>query len=135
MHLRRVILTHPLRAVAMIALAACVASMSACLGDNDTPTMKVQGGDVTRGARAIDKYGCGSCHVIPGIRDARGMVGPPLTAFGRRTIIAGRVLNDADSLEHWIRAPQEIEPGTAMPNLNVTEQDARDIAAYLLSLH
>jgi cytochrome c1 len=111
-----------------------VAGVSACIGGRGTPATEVAGGNADRGARAIGHYGCGSCHVIPGIREARGMVGPPLTNFALRTIVAGRLPNVPDSLERWIRVPQEVDPGTAMPNLDVTAQDARDIAAYLLSL-
>jgi cytochrome c2 len=98
------------------------------------PRFEVTGGSVDSGKVAIDRYGCGSCHSIPGIRDARGMVGPPLTAWGRRTYIAGEVPNTPDYLIRWIQVPQAIEPGTVMPNLGVPEQDARNIAAYLYTL-
>jgi cytochrome c len=134
MRVRRVVPRRFARRAAIIAIAGCAAGIGACIGNRSTPATKVDGGDVARGARAISTYGCGSCHMISGIRDAQGMVGPPLTAFGRRTILAGRVPNTPGSLEQWIRTPQEIDPGTAMPDLGVTEPDARDIAAYLLSL-
>jgi cytochrome c1 len=94
----------------------------------------VPGGDPGRGEVAIRSYGCGACHVIPGIRGARGMVGPPLTGFAQRIYIAGEVTNTPEHLVTWIQVPQSIEPGTAMPNLGVTEQQARDIAAYLYTL-
>lgn len=99
------------------------------------PYRAVSGGDADRGAHAIERYGCGACHVIPGVRSAVGMVGPPLIWFGRRTVIAGEVANTPDELVTWIMDPQRIEPRTAMPNLGVSEQDARDIAAYLYRLH
>jgi cytochrome c1 len=98
------------------------------------PHFTVSGADATRGRQAIRSYGCGSCHMIPGIREARGTVGPPLLAWGRRTFIAGEAPNTPDQLVRWIRTPQAIEPGTAMPNLGVNDQDARDIAAYLYTL-
>lgn len=88
-------------------------------------------GHPARGARAILGYGCGACHVIPGVREARGMVGPPLSDFARRAYVAGRVPNTPDNLIAWIRRPDSLEPGTVMPSLGVSEQDARDIAAYL----
>jgi len=135
MHVRRIVPRFGGRWLRMIALAGAAASIGACGDARGASARMVQGGDADRGARAIDTYGCGTCHMIPGIRDATGMVGPPLTAFGRRTIIAGRVPNDPDALVHWIRAPQEIDPGTAMPNLDVTDRDAKDIAAYLYTLH
>jgi len=72
--------------------------------------------------------------VVPGVRQALGMVGPPLTTFGRRAYIAGEAPNTARSLIQWIMSPQSIEPGTAMPALGVSEAQARDIAAYLYTL-
>lgn len=94
----------------------------------------IVGGDADRGKAAIQMYGCGSCHIIPGVRDANGMVGPPLIMWSRRTYIAGEVPNTPEFLVRWIQMPQAIEPGTAMPNLGVTEGRARDIAAYLYTL-
>jgi cytochrome c len=89
------------------------------------------GGDAVAGKAAIAKFGCGSCHVIPGVDRARGLVGPPLGDFAWRTYIAGRVSNTPDNLEAWIRLPDSVEPGTVMPTLDVSEREARDIAAYL----
>ena len=89
------------------------------------------GGDARAGAAAIGKYGCGSCHVIPGVERARGLVGPPLSDFASRTYIAGSVYNTPPNLEAWIRLPDSVEPGTVMPTLGVTPEEARDIAAYL----
>lgn len=39
------------------------------------------------------------------------------------------------SVRHWIQAPHAIEQHTAMPEMNVTDQDSRDIAGYLYTLH
>ena len=111
--------------------AALVIGLALCAGCARAPTRLVQGGDAQRGPAAIAQYGCGSCHVIPGIRGAVGTVGPPLVAFGRRAYIAGEIPNTADHLITWITVPQAIEPGTAMPNLGVDDRSARDIAAYL----
>ncbi len=94
----------------------------------------IVGGDADRGKAAIAMYGCGSCHTIPGVRAATGMVGPPLMMWSRRTYIAGEVPNTPEFLVRWIETPQAIEPGTAMPNLGVTEGHARDIAAYLYTI-
>jgi cytochrome c len=98
------------------------------------PAQLVPGGHAELGKQAIVAYGCGTCHVIPGIRVAQGLVGPPLTTFARRTYIAGEAPNTPERLVRWIQAPQSIEPGTAMPDLGVTEQQARNIAAYLYTL-
>lgn len=99
------------------------------------PNHVVPGGDVNRGKVAISTFGCGSCHTIPGVGDAKGTVGPPLMFWSKRTYIAGEVPNTPDFLVRWIEVPQAIEPGTAMPNLGVPEGAARDIAAYLYTLH
>ncbi len=86
------------------------------------------------GVQLIRSYGCGSCHSIPGVTGADGMVGPPLVAWGRRTMVAGYLPNTPEQLEHWLVAPQSVAPGNAMPNLGVTQAEARDIAAYLYTL-
>jgi cytochrome c1 len=83
---------------------------------------------------AIGRHGCGSCHEIPGLRGATGTVGPPLTRIARRTYLGGRVANSPAEMMKWIQHPQQIEPGTAMPEMNIPDQDARDITAYLYTL-
>ena len=78
--------------------------------------------------------GCSFCHTIPGVRGADGTVGPPLTQFGRRVYIAGSLVNNQENLVYWIQEPDEVEPGTAMPDLGVSEEDALNMSAYLLGL-
>jgi len=118
----------------VVTLAAVCAVASSCGSAGGEPYRTVAGGDPARGAKAVATYGCGSCHVIPGIRQAYGVLGPPLVSFGRHTVLAGQVVNSADQLVLWIVNPQRIKPATAMPNLGVTADDARDIAAYLYTL-
>jgi cytochrome c len=114
------------RLIPLVLLAA------ACGGERSgSHILASTGGDAVAGKAAIAKYGCGSCHVIPGVERARGLVGPPLTDFAWRAYIAGRLTNTAPNLETWIRLPDSVEPGTAMPTLGVSQQDARNIAAYL----
>jgi cytochrome c1 len=88
-------------------------------------------GEVAAGRRLIASYGCGSCHSIPGVPGADGQAAPPLQDFYQRTYIAGRLPNTEDNLVKWIEDPQRIEPGTAMPTLGVTEDEAQAIGAYL----
>jgi cytochrome c len=120
-----------MRAAWLATAAVGLVCLTSCGG---TASGSVPGGDPQRGERAIERYGCGACHVIPGVPGARGAVGPPLTSFAKRTIVAGRLSNTSDNLTRWIRDPQAIEPGTAMPDLGVSDADARDIAAYLYTL-
>ncbi|HEX4739021.1 MAG TPA: c-type cytochrome [Allosphingosinicella sp.] len=89
------------------------------------------GGSVARGQIAFARYGCGGCHMLSGLPQAHGSVGPPLEGFAGRGIIAGKLENKPDNLEMWIENPQKVTPGTAMPNLGVTPDDARDLAAFL----
>ena len=91
------------------------------------------GGEAPRGRQVIREKNCGACHTIPGIHAARGLVGPSLAGFGQRTFIAGQLPNTPDNLVRWVRSPQSVNSATAMPNLGVTEQQARYVAAYLYS--
>ena len=86
------------------------------------------------GVQKLTAYGCGSCHSISGVAEAYGVVGPPLDFWASRWYIAGSLLNTPDNFIIWVTNPQEIEPGTAMPAMGVSEQDAHHIAAYLYSL-
>jgi len=94
----------------------------------------IAGASVERGRRSLAGFGCGSCHEIRGVRGAYGRVGPPLTGVARRAIIAGELPNTPENMVRWIRDPVAIEPNTAMPNLHVTEETARDMVAYLYTL-
>jgi cytochrome c1 len=114
--------------VAYIGVAGCTG------GQALLPYTVAVGGSPRQGKKLIESYGCGSCHTIPGIYTARGVVGPPLFFFSRRTMIAGELPNSPDNLVRWLRNPALVEPGTAMPNLKLSEQQARDVAAYLYTL-
>ncbi len=105
-----------------------------CDRTSNSPAVAVPGGDPTRGVRALQSYSCGSCHGIPNVPGANAKVGPPLTNWAERRYIAGELPNTPESLVRWIMNPEAIEPGTAMPNMGVSEADARDIAAYLYTL-
>jgi cytochrome c len=92
------------------------------------------GGDAERGRHAIRQNACPTCHVIPGISEAKGLVGPPLDRFAERVYVGGVVPNTPDNLVAWIMDPPSIDPLTAMPASGISEAEARDIAAYLYTL-
>lgn len=98
--------------------------------DDERAAVDIPDGNAERGRQAILQYGCASCHAIPDINDSGG-VGPDLNGFDERAYIAGQIPNRPEELIRWLRNPQDIAPGTVMPNMDVTEQDARDIAAFL----
>jgi len=83
---------------------------------------------------AIRRYGCGGCHVISGVDDARGTVGPSLDGIATRAELSGGLANTPDNMVRWLRDPQGVRPGSGMPNLGVSEGDGRDMAAYLYTL-
>lgn len=123
---------------ALCALATAMSSLllaAGCRGGRETPPAEiVPGGSPSAGARLIASYRCGACHTIPGISGADGLVGPPLTLFARRTYVGGELPNTPSNLIRWIRDPPAVEPNTAMPALGLSEQQARDVAAYLYTL-
>ncbi len=119
-------------AVAAVLAMGCVGCRSG--GDVVHPYRVATGGNAHRGATVIAAYGCGACHLIPGIHAANGMVGPPLMFMSRRTMIAGELPNTPENMVRWIKDPPSVEPGTAMPRLGLTDQQARDVAAYLYTL-
>jgi len=91
-------------------------------------------GDAAKGKEAILKYGCTSCHVIPGIDGPRGMVGPALDHWTAHAVMGKSTPRTHENLVKWIRDPQSVDPENTMPKLGVTEGDAHDIAAYLETL-
>ncbi|MFC0131052.1 c-type cytochrome [Massilia eurypsychrophila] len=107
----------------MLALAGC--------GERPLPA-GVQG-NPERGRVALTQYACRACHMIPGVTGSEVYVGRPLGGLARRSFIAGSLPNTQENLVKWIRNPKAVDPMTAMPVLGVSETDARDMAAYLLT--
>ncbi|CUH40863.1 hypothetical protein JSE7799_03603 [Jannaschia seosinensis] len=108
-----------MRRVAAIALAASLAGPVAA--DDVALTL-------------IVRNGCGTCHVIPGVPGANGRTGPPLGAMSRQAYVAGVLPNTLDALAQFIQNPQAVDPGSAMPRLGLTEDEARRLALYLYTL-
>ena len=95
--------------------------------------MLARAGDPARGRRILAQYACQSCHRIPGVTGSEVDVGRSLDGLSRRRLIAGALPNSQDNLVRWIHNPQAVDPRTAMPNMGVSERDALDISAWLLS--
>ncbi len=73
-----------------------------------------RGGDVFRGSR------CVTCHAVNG---RGGTLGPELTHVGAKS--------SREWLYSWIRDPHRFQPKTLMPRFRFTDDEARDLAAYL----
>jgi cytochrome c len=114
-------------------LAVCaLAVVTAGCGTTKSPKL-VGNGNADRGKTLIERYGCGSCHVIPGVERANGRVGPSLDEFRDIRTVAGELPNNPENAARWVRDARKIEPGTVMPDFDMSEQDSRDIVAYLYS--
>jgi cytochrome c len=62
------------------------------------------------------------------------LVGPTLERIASRAYVAGVLVNRPENLITWIQDPPGVDPKTAMPNLGIGVDDARDIASYLYTL-
>ena len=121
----------PMRAL----LAVVLLGAAGCVTDKLADAATLTNGDPRRGQLEIRNWGCGTCHTIGGVPGATAKVGPPLDGIAERSYVAGVLPNTPDNLVQWIMAPRAVDPKTAMPNLGVRTADARDIAAYLYTLH
>ena len=114
-------------------LVLACASLVACDGPPDrTPTL----GDASAatGRRLVSEKGCVACHIFPDVTWPRGGLGPSLEGFARQGLIAGRLPNQPGVLMQFVRNAPALVPGTAMPSILMTDQEARDVTAYLLTL-
>jgi cytochrome c len=91
-------------------------------------------GNAENGRLLLRQFGCGACHRIPGVADAQGNVGPPLEGVARRVYLGGVLPNSRENMARWIRSPKSFDPQTAMPELQVGEEHARDMVAFLYTL-
>lgn len=77
---------------------------------------------------------CAACHQVPGVTGANGRVGPSLAGIAHQQIIAGHFANAPATLTHWIESPQQMLPGNAMPDMQLSHEQALEITAYLYTL-
>jgi cytochrome c len=117
-----------------LAAAAWVLAFSAGCRTSEEPRIPNLSGDEERGRHLMSYYGCGSCHTIPKVAGANTVVGPPLWGMADRGYIGGVLPNTEEAMVRWLMNPQAVATRTAMPNLYVTEQDARDMTAFLFTL-
>lgn len=109
--------------LAAVLLAGCGPQAPAALG-----------GDPDNGRLLLRQFGCSGCHRIPGVAAADADTCPPLAGIGRRVYLAGVLPNTPENMARWIRDPQHYAPHSAMPDLQVTERQSRDMVAYLQGL-
>jgi cytochrome c1 len=107
--------------------------LAACDGPPDrTPT--VGDVDLGNGRRLVVDKGCAACHTFPDVAWPRGGLGPDLHNFGSQGLIAGQLPNQPGVLMQFVRNAPAYVPGTAMPAIPMSDQESRDVTAYLLQL-
>ena len=82
----------------------------------------------------MQQYACTACHVVPGVVGSDVHVGPTLAGVASRKYLAGILPNTPENMILWIRDPRAVSTLTVMPDLDVSEEHARDMVAYLFTL-
>ncbi|HEX8927082.1 MAG TPA: c-type cytochrome [Terriglobales bacterium] len=119
--------------ITSICATALLILTAAC--NSASEAVRATGGDPAKGHAVLAHYGCTACHSIPGLSQTGDVTGPSLAHVGSASTLAGgQVQNTPQNLVAWIQAPSRLKPSTSMPAMNVNEQDARNIAAFLCTL-
>jgi cytochrome c1 len=124
---------HHRAALRRLLVALGCAGLVACDGPPDR-TPALGDADAQRGRRLVAEKGCVACHTFPDVKWPRGGLGPSLDNFGHQGLIAGRLPNQPGVLMQFVRNAPALVPGTAMPAIPMSDQEARDVTAYLLQL-
>lgn len=116
------------------AIAMAPAEYNAWLTANTQPAAAPSGGNAAHGAQLFAQRTCISCHAIAGTA-AQALAGPNLTHVASRQIIGAGVLdNNPENMARWLRNPQEVKPGNHMPSVRLSEDEVRDLTAYMETL-
>lgn len=86
-----------------------------------------------QGRELFRTLACAGCHTIQNLTAGRFPGAPDLTNVASRPQIAGVLPMSVENLERWILDPQQVKPGTAMPDLNLDTETARAIAQFLFT--
>lgn len=114
------------------ALLVLAALTSGCA--KEEPVSRVAGGDPERGRLLVQQYQCAACHFIPEVQGPNGDAGPSLESMGRLSYIAGSIPNQPENMIRFLQNPPAVKPGTLMPALGITDDEARHMAAFMYSL-
>ena len=114
------------------ALLCAVVLASGCA--KEEPASRVVGGDPERGRLLVQQYQCAACHFIPEVQGPNGDAGPSLESMGRLSYIAGSIPNQPENMIRFLQNPPAVKPGTLMPALGITDDEARHMAAFMYSL-
>ena len=116
-------------------LLLTIATIACNRAESKVPAAPPPIGDASRGPALAAQYGCNVCHIVPGVDGPQGALGPSLQGVGSRPAISqGAVQNTPENLVKFIQDPAALNPQSSMPPTGVPEADAKDLAAYLLTL-
>jgi mono/diheme cytochrome c family protein len=94
------------------------------------PFMRYTGGNSKNGKKIIGEVGCMGCHGVEGFalhsEKIDAYAGPYLTGTGSKV--------NADWLVSWLKKPSHYQEDTIMPSFRLSDKEANDITAYLMSL-
>lgn len=124
--------------VTFLALLFVSGQVMGCRSEEQTEYRRMAlltGGDARAGRELIREKGCATCHTLGSVPGARGLVGPPLDGIADRSYLAGELANTPENMVLWIEHPHQVEPKTVMPEMGLSDQESRDIAAYLYAQH
>ena len=94
--------------------------------DQDSEPAKADTATIERGRQLFySKYACQSCHIADYKTD-KGYIGPALADVGSRLTPTW--------ILHYLTNPQKLRPGTLEPDQHISDDDARDLSAFLSSL-
>jgi cytochrome c oxidase subunit 2 len=143
-------ITRPAVRALLIGLAAATLVLAACAppppppkpaGSDAKPAASGGGGtvagDAANGRTLFTSKGCIACHTAQGVQGATGTIGPNLNGIGdpaKRPTLTDGGRNTPEHIREWIRDPQKLKPGTMMPNLQLTDKEANDLTALMLTL-
>lgn len=99
-----------------------------------TPESSQPEGGAEAGKALFISKACTGCHVVQGMPEARGAVGPDLTHAANAASIAGVLPNTEENLKEWLRDPALMKPGALMPNQHLTDSEIDALVAFIQTL-
>ncbi|MBM4764065.1 cytochrome c oxidase subunit II [Bacillus sp. B15-48] len=92
---------------------------------------------VAQAGQEIFNSSCIGCHAVTPANTTpeQARIGPNLTDFGNRTVVAGILENNEENIKQWVKDPESIKPGNKMTGTyNLTDDEIDSVTQYLMGL-